>query len=264
MGPSRRPSKGPPSDPRRRGSEAEVEGFEGFGGHHDRWVNVPDVFFTTLVPKIRSVVELKVTLHLMWVLSQRVGRPRCIEFSDLARDGELLESVKVDEGPRPAEDYLREGLELAVTRGSVLQVQLRRGEGRQRWYFLNTAASRQTVERLQSGSLEAAPEIFGSESIDEVRVYRPNIFALYEQNVGPLTPIMADRLRAAERQFPTLWIEEAIGMAVEYNRRNWRYVETILRRWQAEGKDAGPAGRPGEEDADLQDYFRTKYEHLYR
>jgi DNA replication protein len=240
----------------------EPRGFEGFPRHAEGSVSVPDVFFTRLAPQIRSVVELKVTLHLMWVLSRRIGRPRCIEYRDLAADEAFVHSLKVDDGPRAAGDYLREGLELAVTRGSVLQVQIHRGATKQLWYFLNTVVSREAVAALQSGEPTPAAAILGPGPIDEVRVFRPNIFALYEQNIGPLTPIVADRLRDAETQYPPSWIDEAIEMAVEYNKRSWRYVEAILKRWEADGKDAGLGSRPGESDPES--YFRSKYEHIYR
>ncbi len=241
-----------------------TEGFDGFQGMQGRHVTVPDVFFTQLAPQIRSLPELKVTLHLMWVLSQRVGRPRCIEYGELANDALLLQSVKAEDGPRPAEDYLREGLELAVTRGTALQVQLQRGSRRQTWYFLNTPASREAVEQLRAGTFAGAEEVFGGEPISEIRIYRPNVFALYEQNIGPLTPMMAEKLRAAEQQYPWEWIEEAIKAGVEYNRRNWRYVETILERWSAEGKTAGASRKPAEDEGDPYGYFRSKYQHLYR
>lgn len=174
----------------------------------------------------------------------------------------LLTSLKVEDGPRPAEDYLREGLELAVTRGTVLQVQMRRAERMELWFFLNTAGSRQAVANLRTGKHGSLRQALGALPIDEVRIYRPNIFALYEQNIGPLTPMIAELLRAAERQYPSEWIEEAIRSSVAYNRRSWRYVETILQRWQADGKDG--LSRPGEDESDPNSYFRTKYAHVYK
>jgi DnaD/phage-associated family protein len=66
---------------------------------------------------------------------------------------------------------------------------------------------------------------------------RPNIFRLYENNIGPLTPMIAEILQDAENTYPPAWIEEAIRIAVENNKRNWRYVEAILRRWQEGGRD---------------------------
>lgn len=251
-----------------------MSGFEGFPLQNERSVSVPEAFFTRLAPQIRSVTELKVTLHLMWVLSQRLGLPRCIEYVELASDEAFLSSLKASDGPRPAEDYLREGLELSVTRGTALQVQLKRDAGREVWYFLNTAASRDAVARLQSGEAgtpgklrpgqEGWIDILGDQPIREVKVYRPNVYALYEQNIGSLTPIIAERLRLAETQYPAAWLEDGIRMAVEYNKRSWRYVEAILQRWQVEGKDEGRDHANGQDDSDQFSYFRSKYQHIYK
>ena len=57
---------------------------------------------------------------------------------------------------------------------------------------------------------------------------RPNIFMLYEQNIGALTPLIADQLRDAEQEFPPQWIEEAFAEAVKQNARSWAYVKKIL------------------------------------
>jgi DnaD/phage-associated family protein len=59
---------------------------------------------------------------------------------------------------------------------------------------------------------------------------------MYEENIGPLTPLAADALKEAEKEYPTGWIEDAMRKAVKNNARNWRYVETILKRWQREGR----------------------------
>jgi DnaD/phage-associated family protein len=66
---------------------------------------------------------------------------------------------------------------------------------------------------------------------------RPNIFRLYEENVGPLTPLMADVLREAEKVYPVNWLEEAFSIAVQRNARSWRFVEAVLKRWKEEGRD---------------------------
>jgi DnaD/phage-associated family protein len=72
---------------------------------------------------------------------------------------------------------------------------------------------------------------------------RPDIFALYEQNVGLVQPLIAEELRAASELFPQAWIEEAFQQAVTYNKRSWRYVKRILERWATEGRDADAAAR---------------------
>jgi DnaD/phage-associated family protein len=66
-----------------------------------------------------------------------------------------------------------------------------------------------------------------------------DIFSVYQNNIGMLTSMMADTLTDAEKTYPKEWIVEAISLAVENNKRSWRYCETILKRWEREGKDAG-------------------------
>ena len=67
---------------------------------------------------------------------------------------------------------------------------------------------------------------------------RPNVFGVYEQNIGPLTPLIADALKDAEQSYPAEWINEAIELAVRNNKRSWSYCEAILKRWKEEGRGA--------------------------
>ena len=66
---------------------------------------------------------------------------------------------------------------------------------------------------------------------------RPNIFELYEQNIGLLQPLLAEELEEAEATYPPGWILEAFKIAVEHNVRHWRYIRSILERWDREGRD---------------------------
>ena len=76
---------------------------------------------------------------------------------------------------------------------------------------------------------------------------RPNAYALYEQNIGMLTPVVAEQIREAEETYPSEWIEEAIREAVTANVRTWRYISRILERWEIQGKaDGRPERHPAE------------------
>jgi DnaD/phage-associated family protein len=66
-----------------------------------------------------------------------------------------------------------------------------------------------------------------------------NPFAVYEQNVGPLTAAVSERIKLAETDYTTAWVMEAIRLAARRNKRRWDYVEGILRSWQRDGKDNG-------------------------
>ena len=69
-----------------------------------------------------------------------------------------------------------------------------------------------------------------------------NIFTIYEQNFGPLTPMIADELKDAEKTYPVEWVESAMSEAVANNKRNWKYVEAILKRWQVDGPNSPKPG----------------------
>jgi len=72
----------------------------------------------------------------------------------------------------------------------------------------------------------------------QVQVERPNIFTLYEQNIGLLAPLIADELKDAADHYPAEWIEAAFREAVQHNKRKWSYIHAILRRWETEGRQA--------------------------
>jgi DNA replication protein len=238
-----------------------MKGFSGFPAGKVHFTPLPDLFFSKLLPAIDDLAELKVTLHIFWLLHQKKGYPRYVSRRALEADGLLLEGLRRT-GQEP-EECLGQALERAVARGTLLHViALRRGSGqaqqgdeRDDWYFMNTDVGRRTVDKIQRGELELDAVVSPSEV--RLEVERPNIFVLYEQNIGLLTPLIAEELRDAEKTYPADWIEEAFRIAVEHNARRWRYVRSVLERWAAEGKDREKAGRGPEEDR--RRYIEGKY-----
>jgi DnaD/phage-associated family protein len=99
--------------------------------------------------------------------------------------------------------------------------------------ILSIAVREGTAELLADAALELRAFQFDPE------VKKTNIFELYESNIGPLTPMIADSLGDAEKLYDEQWIADAIRLAVEHNKRNWKYCEAILKRWKEEGKDEG-------------------------
>lgn len=89
---------------------------------------------------------------------------------------------------------------------------------------------------------ESTTKKFGSDyqkTWHEESTTTDSLFSVYENNIGPITTVTADLLTDAEKTYPLQWILDAIKLAVENNKRNWRYCEAILKRWQADGKDDG-------------------------
>lgn len=65
-------------------------------------------------------------------------------------------------------------------------------------------------------------------------------FKMYEDMCpGGLTGYISDKLKDAIKEFSDEWVIDAIEVAIENNKRNWRYCDAILRRWQRDGKDDG-------------------------
>lgn len=231
-----------------------MKGFVGFPAARLRTTPIPDLFFSELLPTIDDLAELKVTLHCFWLLAQKTGALHYLRLPELLADDLLLQGLATSE--RCGADALRHGLERAVARGTLLQATVERDGQTEEWYFLNSARGRQMAARLQRGDWTDLPELAAAESV-RLQLARPNIFVLYEQNIGPLTPLIAEELREAEQSYPAEWIEEAFRIAVEQNVRRWRYARAILERWRNEGKDDKTPQRDDRQDRYR--YIRGKY-----
>jgi DnaD/phage-associated family protein len=214
--------------------------FAGFPAGSMKFTAMPNLFFSAVLPQIEDLAELKVTLHIFWILHQKKGFPRYVTLQELAADGTLIAGLK--KAGYSAEGAIAEALRLAVARGTLLHLAIEAKEGKDEIhdvYFLNTAKGREVVRKLRDGEIAIGQIVrssFDVSSPPKAPVERPNIFTLYEQNVGLLTPIIADELEEAERLYPSEWIEDAFRLAAGYNKRSWRYIRRILERWAIEGK----------------------------
>ena len=89
------------------------------------------------------------------------------------------------------------------------------------------------------GAIAPPPATWQGATAPRIDPERPTVFRLYEQNIGLLTPLIAEHLVDALETYPPDWIEDAIAEAVSYNRRSWRYVQRILENWAVTGRGDG-------------------------
>jgi DNA replication protein len=209
--------------------------FNGFTDS-ESFTQLPDTFFHQLLNQIDNTEELKVTLDFLWRAEHMDGPFRALREQDF-NTKELGLSA----------DEIRAGIEKAVTRGSLLKVE----KDKQVYFLLNSPRGRATAQAIEHGTWN--PEVAGT----VVPFERPNIFRLYEENIGPLTPLIADALKDAEETYSPEWIAETIDLAVRNNKRSWRYCEAILKRWKEEGRGEKQDRRDAEKDRDK--YIKGEY-----
>jgi DnaD/phage-associated family protein len=197
--------------------------FQGLPGGKLEITPLPNLFFSELIPQIDDLAELKVTLHVYWLLHRKKGSPRYVTLSELRADATLMRGVGTV-------DNLTRGLHQARERGTLLVAEANEDA----YYFFNTDESRRALEKIARGELTLAP---GAAIREPARMEKmPNIFELYEQNIGLLTPLISEELQEAEKTFPAAWIPAAFKEAVALNKRSWRYVRKILENWARAGR----------------------------
>jgi DnaD/phage-associated family protein len=186
------------------------------------------------MPKIQNLVELKVVLYVARIIlrkqQSRTHRSKgSVTYSELkAEVSRLL--------PNLSQEALRQALDSAVEHGALSRSTSNINEVLEDVYFL---------------------------TVDSGETPTVNVFALYEQNIGIITPMIAEELKEAERVYPAQWIEDAFREAVALNKRSWRYIARILERWASEGKESGEHKRDIEKGGPDK-YVKGKYGHLVK
>lgn len=215
--------------------------FGGFLVTEEPSLAIPRVFITEVLPQLTDLAELKVTLCVFDLLAEMEGYEAPLEEATIYRHGALRASLKRLGSPKEPDESIGRGLELAVSRGTLLRFAAEHADGHSRsWCLLNTPRNREALGKMTRGVLPPPPILHQPDEPPPLIVpERPNVFRLYEQNIGLLTPIIADQLIEATEQYPLEWIEEAFAEAVNYNKRNWRYIRRILENWATEGRGTG-------------------------
>lgn len=198
---------------------------------------LPNEFFHDWLNEIDDLNELKVTLFALWFSANQEGAAHPLFVGDFA---EGLDAADI-----------HSGLGKCVQRGSLLKVMLAAEDV----YFLNSPRGRAAAESARAG------EWIPSKGETAAPVPRPNIYRLYEENIGPLTTIVADMLKDAEEEYPADAIEKAFAQALKANVRKWNYVEAILKRWKEEGYGKKQNRQDAQEDRNR--YRKDKFADYY-
>jgi len=201
--------------------------FAGFPPGDMLGARLPETFVRELLPLIDDLDELKVTLYCTWAIQQQ-NTPRHNDYTYLrARD--VIDGI--ERGGLVADgEALQVALQRAIARGTLIGVVVETSGRSEVIYFLNTEHGRVAADALEAGEWHPA---------EAGQVDRPNIYRLYEQHFGVLTPAIGDVLRDVEATYPFDLISAAIEQAAAKNIRHWKYVENVLKRWAEEAAADG-------------------------
>ncbi len=186
--------------------------FTGFTSK-ETFTQIPDSLLM-LMNEIDDIAELKVTLFAIWRIERIEGHFRALCRTDFTPEALGLSAKQI-----------QDGLEKATARKTLLAA----SHESDTFYFLNSPRGRLAAEAFAKGNWRESARVFSAP--------KSNLFKLYEENIGALTPLISEMLREAETLYPAVWFQEAFEIAVSRNARNWKYVEAILKRWKENGKD---------------------------
>lgn len=202
-------------------------------------ISLPLDLLTRALSRIDDVTELKAVLYVL-ILTARSGQ-RSVGLDALTQLG-IARSIAGNTSPEPSVERVKRAVERALADGFLLRVTVHAEPDPDIRLLAATEENVVLVDRVADGD-DGARDL-GLLPGAAISVYRPNVFSLYEQYIGPLTPLIAEQLRDAERLYPREWLEAAMAQAVSYGRRNWRYVEAILTRWEENDRVNSTEGPP--------------------
>jgi DnaD/phage-associated family protein len=154
---------------------------------------------------------------------------------------------------------LEDSIAQLVQQGIFLLAVLKTNNEAKKLYFFNTKKGQAAVEAIAQGKWQLQNE--ATQKI-KLELEFPNIYTLYEENIGPLTPIIADALKELDNLYSPEWIADAFAEASKNNVRKLKYIEAILQSWQTEGRndrtDRGRSQKSKKSD-DPERYVKGKY-----
>lgn len=246
-----------------------------------RTTPVPDLLFSRDLTAIYNPLALRVLLWLVWQVHRRpAGAPPAVRTGDVTADlglrraatamvagsGSSHETNETNEshgsrgsrasngttGSRAVALALDAACRELTARGLVLD-----GGG---WLAINDRAGREACDAAAADPnrwpdlAKAAADVStdatsGTGAGEDDPAARATIYALYEQTIGLITPVLADELAEAAAAYPPAWIARAFRLAAANGARKWSYVRAILTRWERdgyEGEDDEVTGRRAE------------------
>lgn len=188
-----------------------------------------DHFLSDVLPRLNDADLIKVMFFIQFRCDRQEGENHYLFIR------QILESTTLQHwlGGTNIEERIKQSLKNALNNRLVLSGN-HPSIPNATLIFPTDEAGQASLQRLIKGLWQPTP----TDHMPETQTKpQKNIYQLYEENIGPLTPLLSEDLTAAQEEFPAQWIEEAFHIAVKNNARSWRYIDAVLKSWQKEGKN---------------------------
>ncbi|MQF83047.1 DnaD domain protein [SAR202 cluster bacterium AD-802-E10_MRT_200m] len=218
-------------------------------------VPVPGLIFGPVLEGIHDVVELKCILRTMFLLHRNRTMNGVIKLDDVLEDVIVSKSLHGNnKGEQRA--IVERAVDVAVAYGILLKKSFQMVESDEVWLFLNNLANRKLIDRTQKELQLTQP--FSVVAVTENSSSKINIFQLYEELIGIITPMIAERLKELEQEYSVSSIEEAFRVAAMHDKHRLSYIEGILRSWKEGDRKNGSRGRRAEKVSIMEIFRRSR------
>jgi DNA replication protein len=206
--------------------------FDGFNKTENTFIEIPESFISKFLPIANSIGEVKLILYFYWIQEKSGDKFNGLTIENLIADEILLTYFKIN--IKEPTKLITKALQDLISNLAMLKHSFEYNGISSDYYFINNDKGRLSAQSLLNGNWHP-----GNQSNFPIHLVMvtPNIFKLYEENIGPITPILSESLEDAENEYPNEWISEAFKIAIENNVRKWKYIEAVLKRWKEEGKN---------------------------
>ena len=219
-------------------------------------VPVPGVIFGPVLEEIHDVVGLKCVLRIFFLLHRNRSNNGFIEMREVLGDSVLSKALEGNTKDQKRK-IIGRVVELAVAHGILLTQTIQTAGEKEIRLYLNSLANRKMTDSVQDEirSNQPLPVL----SVTECSSSGTNVFQLYEELIGIITPMAAERLKDLEKEYSAMSIQEAFRTAASQDKRRLAYVEAILRSGKESDRRNGARGRRPEK-VSIMEIFRHSRE----
>jgi DnaD/phage-associated family protein len=186
------------------------------------WRRAMEMFLLAGIYSKEKSGHLPDTNQLAWALR--------MTSDELLLDMKQLETARIVKKTKDGWQVINFEKRQAASTAAERKRQQREREQREQYYGNITCQSRNVTQINRNRLTETETETETEEAA------AANVFDAYMNNIGQLSPIMSEKLKADIDEYSNQWVLDAIEKAVIQEKRSLGYVEGILKGWKRDGK----------------------------